>query len=447
MLFLAIVAFVVAAFWGLMNPFAGLLGMIGVNTLRPGETWQFFNAIYPEKLMALVVAVSWMIHRGGKLEIPTITRRVLLFWGVMFLGVPFSPVWRLGALMEALDFGKTIIYHVMVVNLVNNSRRLLAFVVVFSLIMGIVSVWGLYLFSIGRVQLRDVSEGQVERARVRTSNFQSPNALGLSMALALPVVAIAIVGGSIPTRILSLVVLILIGTTLVLTGSRAAFFTILFMIGMAALNVKRRVAFGVLAVLAILTAWILMPEAHRERYLSVTSLEGDEAYNARIHCRQAGYAMIRDYPIFGVGVGQFGTANGTRYWPGPGPKKWLNAHNLFIQVPAELGIFGVVAFSLFVWQALKDIRLARGMANAAPQCPLWMRYLPVACLMCVLGLLFSGLSAHTMLRDTWYLITGAIAAQLAILKREYGVTEEATAGAGASQEATNGAQHPAVTRS
>ena len=447
MFVVALIGFVVVVVWGLFNPFIGLLGLLAVNTFQPGELWKFFQVIHAERVMVLVVAFSWLINRGFKLEIPTITKRILLLWFVMFLSVPFSPIFRMGALLAALDFGKIIIYHVVTVNLVTTSRRLWVFVIAFALIMGGVAAWGSYLYWTGDVQIRSTGIGEetVQRALVANSNFANSNALGLALAFGLPFAVLLIFGEAIPIRILGAVTAVLITTTLVLTASRVAFFTFLFMVGVAVLSLKRRVVFGVLAFVILILTWLLMPQEHRDRYLSIGSLGQDTAYQARVYCRQAGLAMIRDYPILGVGIGQFGNANGSRYWPG-GQMMWFEAHNLYIQVPAEIGFVGTVAFTIFVWQVFGDNRRLRRSLREVPKCPVWFRYLPLVCLSVLFGHLLSGWSAHTMTRDSWYLIAAIIAAQMGIVKREFGVAADVPATAPAHRGDTRIDRQEVVTQ-
>ncbi len=83
-----------------------------------------------------------------------------------------------------------------------------------------------------------------------------------------------------------------------------------------------------------------LPEI-RERLLSVFRAGGDAD---RLKYWSAAFKMINEHPFLGVGLGTF-MANFSKYLPG------LNisyAHNCYLQIWAETGIFSLVSFMIFV---------------------------------------------------------------------------------------------------
>lgn len=415
---------VIAILWGLANPFVGVLGLLGVYTLQPGEQYRALQILHPERLMVLTVLLSFLLHRKKKLEFSPITKRVLLLWFVMFLGAPFSPFWRTGALMVALDFGKVVIYHFLIANLVDTRRRLWIFVVVFVLVMGIVASQGLYNYFVeGRTYWR--SEG-LGRMIADNSNFLTPNALGVAMAFTLPFAALLIIGESFWLRLVGLAVGTACLSALILTASRASFFVFIFMFLVLGFFSRRRLVLMPLVAVLLIVVWVLTPADYQQRYLTVTNLH-DESYQARVISRTIGVQMIKDHPIFGVGAGMFYVASGTEYWPGPGRRRWLGAHNLYVQVWAELGIGGVIAFGLFLFQLFRDLRILRQQARNAVNCPTWLRYFPLACFSIIMGLLLSGWSAHNLMRDMWYFIAALGVAAQGIFAREFQAAPETVA--------------------
>ena len=127
--------------------------------------------------------------------------------------------------------------------------------------------------------------------------------------------------------------------------------------------------------------------------------------------------MFKDNPLTGVGTGEFSNANGAKYWPGPRPKLWLNAHSLYIQLLAELGLVGVLAFTFFLVTLFRlNRRLSQQLASVA-DCPSWMRQFPTACMLTLLVLLFAGYSSHNLYRSTWYMVAALTASLQLILAR------------------------------
>lgn len=93
----------------------------------------------------------------------------------------------------------------------------------------------------------------------------------------------------------------------------------------------------------------LTPESFTERMSGMTEISEDESALGRLDAWGAGMKMIRDQPFFGVGAGAFSDAYGTRYKPFDAVSaNWREAHSLYVQAPAELGLVGAFfVFGLF----------------------------------------------------------------------------------------------------
>ena len=61
-----------------------------------------------------------------------------------------------------------------------------------------------------------------------------------------------------------------------------------------------------------------------------------------------GIDAFLEFPITGVGAGQF-----KNYNPPERQAKFLETHNVLIQVAAETGILGLLAFVFLIWRAVK----------------------------------------------------------------------------------------------
>jgi O-antigen ligase len=78
-----------------------------------------------------------------------------------------------------------------------------------------------------------------------------------------------------------------------------------------------------------------------------------------------GLGYMKSYPLFGLGIGNFGRAEGTisdraRNWhPGEAGIKWTAPHNSFVEAGAELGIPGLVLWSSLVLGGIVAMRRLR----------------------------------------------------------------------------------------
>lgn len=143
------------------------------------------------------------------------------------------------------------------------------------------------------------------------------------------------------------------------TGSRGGFLSLLLAAAvfvMAVPGIKRIIWLG-LAGCGILAFWFTAPQATRDRFTTLTDLSND--YNAtayfgreEIWKRGIGYAVTN--PLFGVGLGNFETAEGQSIMRDGWHGKWSTAHNSYILAAAELGIPGFVIFCFMMFRGVRS---------------------------------------------------------------------------------------------
>ncbi|MHB8383993.1 MAG: O-antigen ligase family protein [Candidatus Binataceae bacterium] len=155
-----------------------------------------------------------------------------------------------------------------------------------------------------------------------------------------------------------------------LTESRAGLIAIVVM-GLAAVIVSRRklLTLGLL-IIVIAGGVVLAPAGLGTRFRSIkvegTASNGDEG-SARIHVEllKAGLAMIKSYPLTGVGLERFKTTA-----PNFNPEllqvagRQYIAHNTYIQLAAESGLPVLLLFLVLIAISIRNCLAARRGANA-----------------------------------------------------------------------------------
>jgi len=100
--------------------------------------------------------------------------------------------------------------------------------------------------------------------------------------------------------------------------------------------------------LVLLGSLALIPANIRERFLTMFNF-ADTSIEARGILLEPGMEVIRNYPLFGAGLG-FDTLKdfvNAYYWNPPPSARFeffTHTHNLFIQIGAEMGFVGLLAF-------------------------------------------------------------------------------------------------------
>jgi len=139
---------------------------------------------------------------------------------------------------------------------------------------------------------------------------------------------------------------------IVVTQSRGAFLGLLAVIVAASLKARGSSVKRVLSVFGILTGvmvavFLLGQGGYLDRVASITDTENNYNYTSkdgRIAVWQRGLDMMLENPFLGVGINAFEAADGAIVKVG----KWSAAHNSLVQIGAELGVPGLLAYLVLV---------------------------------------------------------------------------------------------------
>jgi O-antigen ligase len=190
----------------------------------------------------------------------------------------------------------------------------------------------------------------VEGDRVRGAvggMFENPNDLALNLVTFLAPTLFIIFFDKKPSRRLfasGLAVVML--AAIVCTKSRSGFLGLVVMglVVMYYMAKAKPAAVGAIIV-AGLMAVPALPSSFWDRMDSIVNAEEDQTGSraARLRLIDQGISVFMENPITGIGAGQF-----KNYNDGDTVEKWRVTHNVWLQVAAELGIFGLIAFVFLV---------------------------------------------------------------------------------------------------
>jgi hypothetical protein len=175
--------------------------------------------------------------------------------------------------------------------------------------------------------------------------YGSPNNLGLFLGRIVPILAaVVLFGSSLRRRAIYFVIGLPVSLCLYLTYSRGA-----WLLGLPAaflflglMRGKRAVLISLLVILVI--ALSLLPLIGTERLASLFDTQSGTTF-LRLRLWQGSLNMIRDHPLFGVGLDNFLYQYRTRYVL---PEAWeeldlSHPHNIVLDYWTRLGILGVIA--------------------------------------------------------------------------------------------------------
>ncbi len=329
--------------------FTGLMAFTAILFFRPQDQLTFLNPLHLAEVAALIglaAMISGRLRRGQTLS--RITPELLGVAGlgaVILLMAPFS-IWPGGSVGTFTDvYVKVILIFVLMVNTLTTTRRLEQFMWLMVLASGYIAFRAVFDYARG---FNLIENGRVQGAV--GGIFRNPNDLALNMVAVLPLaLLIALHGRTRARRAIAAVGALLMVGTVIVSHSRSG------SVGLAAMTLilavyllRRRPGLVFAGVLLLALSLPLAPESYWQRLSSITDASRDDtgSREARRVLLREGFAAFVANPLTGVGAGQF-----KNYAPEGREEAWRETHNVLLQVAAELGILGLLAFTFLIVRA------------------------------------------------------------------------------------------------
>ena len=372
-----------------------------------GRAHQLFPVLLTLKplFVAAVLAIGlYLLQQSGQRRVARLRSATtacllgLLLWSAF--SVPAALNQRV-AFQAWTDFARTVVMFIVVAGSVRSARDVerlsLAYFAVTVLYTAVV---------LSRFQLSDGDW------RLGQLYYYDGNDLATLIATAMPLGLYFVLAQRRPLlRVLAVAGLVVLAVGLIRSGSRGGFLAFLgvtafVLLGFTTVPARARLA-GLVAILAVAAAsasdqyWTQMQTiVHPNQDYNTTS----EAGRVKIWTRGLGYMAGR--PMLGVGISNFQVAEGTisplaRLQERGIGVRWGAAHNVFIQVGAELGLPGLILFVAWFASAFLALRrLARQSrkgSDSATDAPRLAQSLMAALVGFVVGGCFLSLAYSDML--------------------------------------------------
>lgn len=339
--------------------YASLVLFMLVYCARPEDWIPGVHRIPLAKIVGAVVIVAALASLGqSRRRLPREAVYLFVLTGLLWLSVPFSPVWRGGAFWGALEFTKVVpVIFVMLFALTTLARfRRLIFVqtACVAIISG-VSIWKAHTLT-GRL------EG------VLNGNYSNSNDLATQIVICLPLCLIFMLRAGNPLRKLIWgLVIIFMSYAVLLTGSRGGFLA--WVLVMAAciwqFGVRGRhrwlLIFAVVGVLMVGLVGGLVAK----RLGAITNEQDNATAYVSAQTRQRLFLLAIGetvkHPLFGIGVGNFSVISGN----------WTQDHNIFTEISAEAGIPAMIVLLMIFGRSFRNLRQVGKMEPLRSERMMW----------------------------------------------------------------------------
>lgn len=349
----------------LQGAFFWLSAFYVVYCARP-EDWIPGLKYVPLAKISGIFAVLGLAMSAGKAKrslrnLPREAKYLAAMIGLLLIAGILSPVWKGGGVFKAVDFGKVLVAWVLSYIVITNFARLRRIIFIQSASVVVIAIISL---------LKGRSHPRLEG--VIGGIYSNPNDLAFAIVLSLPFcVAFLLSTRSIPRKLIWVLSMLAMCTTLFLTASRGGFITLLVTgaVGLWHFGVKgKRIHLVVAAVLVAIVVGVAAGGRLKDRFFAISGDDLSNGMEVSAHgsYEQRRYLMLKSldgiehYPL-GIGLGNFPNYSG----------QWREVHVAYLQIAVEGGIAAFVLYMLFFGRGFSNLRQLRRIAGADEQTQLF----------------------------------------------------------------------------
>ena len=330
--------------------FAGLYLFMVLMYFRPSEILpDLLGSIQLVKIVVISTLVIYVYSKysSGERVItwPLEMKMAFLIWllGLLFVPIAVSREDSFRVLFDPLI--KILLIFILLIHLVDTRARLR------SLLQIMVGCGFLYAFSAINTYLSGgFGESFDKRIRGWGTLISNPNDLACLLDLMLPLAMFLALTQRGWVRLFYFAFVVLAAVSVILTFSRSGFLALLAaggtMIWKLSQGHRWRMLGGTLVLVIVLL--LAMPGTYRARLATIINPATDTTFSAQGRqgtMLRAAQLALR-HPLLGLGIGNFHI-----YSIGE-----LRAHNSYLEIAAELGVLGFVAYLIFIFAPLRALR-------------------------------------------------------------------------------------------
>lgn len=313
------------------------LAYLVLTIIRPQDYMPALAGIPLLPVVLLLAFLCWLGSNAKNFAAPQFLLLPIFLLALMVSEI--SNGWNGGALEQLATFGPIVIAFFVLANAMTSRRRVMLTLAVFTVCAMVLAMHGVEQIrtGIGWTGMVPSEDNRIQYVGI----FNDPNDLGLLFAVTLPMAFYLSKHGGFLGRLFWLAGAALLLYGIYLTNSRGAGLAVL---AMAAVYLwqRRGVATALVLGSAGLVGMMMMPSRMQD-----ISVDEDSAFG-RVDAWYEGMHMFLSHPLFGIGAGNFTDYND------------ITAHNSFVLVLAETGLFGYITWLAFVgygfWMMLTILR-------------------------------------------------------------------------------------------
>jgi len=333
------------------SAFFWLSAFFVVYCARP-EDWVPGLKYFPLAKITAILAMWALFNSSGRTkrtykDLPKEAKLLLWLTGILYVSGFLSPVWKGGAVTRAIDYSKVFIAWSLIFLVITTFDRLRRIIFIQAASVAVICAISI-IKGHDRPRLSGVIGGI----------YSNPNDLAFAIVLTLPFALAFLVTskGALKKALWALGMLIMMAA-LFLTASRAGFIDLVIMGTVTLWHFGIRGKRPGLIAGVVLAGVLLGVVAGGKLYDRFQALGGasttDESaygsYEDRKYLMLRALDGIENYPVFGIGIGDFTTYS----------LIWHQVHMTYLQICVEGGIPCLIIYLMFISCGFKNLRILR----------------------------------------------------------------------------------------
>jgi O-antigen ligase len=329
----------------LFSPFIGLCIYYCYVVLRPQDLWFYSlpqGASY-SRYVALATLIGWSLQGFSGREGLRVASPVLFTFAGFVLVVQISAWFALNSFLAepiASDLLKMFLMFLAGLCLVTSRSRLQALIWVFILSQGYLTHEMNLTYFLEGINIVVMGDG-----------FGPMNNNGFALSL-LPGIGLAFMTAIYERRwwlrVGALYAAVSTLHVILLSESRGGYLGVFAMVCVAAVLIPKNGKTVSTFLLIVVLGMTLAGESVRKEFATIFADKLDDSAASRPRVWRAAYQTMMDYPLLGVGPGNFAVVSADY-----GVEEGRAAHNLYLQVGADCGITGLTLLLLLYLRSLK----------------------------------------------------------------------------------------------
>ncbi len=351
---LLFILLIINGFYSLINPWVGVCLGYFFNILGPQYIWWWhFQGLRPFYLIAIPTIVGFFLSSvRGVFNFDIIKNKLVFFSIVYFLFVFLSYFWGpyvnvyneyrfYDAYQVLILMIKIFVFYLMGLLCINDRKKLKIFAFILPISALYLTYWANMQYLSGKFFIRLGGPRDITGSGI----YKDENNFAMLFVVAIP---FFFYFGWYFKRFLwrygSWLVIPFSWHAIFLTASRGGLLGAAFVSLLSAFRSPKKII-GVLLIPAFIIAYIWQGgSVLKQRAKTIKTYEKESSARTRLDAWKAGLRMLKAHPFTGVGIGSFGQA-----FPYFSDKRPRLAHNIFVQIAAESGVFAVISYVLFMF--------------------------------------------------------------------------------------------------